>query len=211
MTLRERRYSGLLNRALRRLAVRGKYPKFSSVFSLLAKLVGKSQDGTILEPAKFYNGQNFPLKDFNTNLDDVKHEFVTLYDENIYRANYLIQNQVVLEEDAAEIRSQLKKLRAITQRELIISGSNFLDAVVMDFTDLDIIDALETTANVDLMSGVVTLGTKSDNRRVPLKPIPRFPTFVETHEQDFEILAGSDFRALFTNTNTVWQVKTKSG
>lgn len=209
-SIRDRRTASLLNRAFRKLAKSGKFPKFSAVFKLLSKLVGKDKNGSMLEPARFERGSPFPLEEFNKNLEDIAQEFQILYDESLIRSSRIIEEQVIVEEQVAEIRRQLLNTRAATQRELLLAASNFLDAIVINFTNRALIDFDETTAAVDTETGVVTLPLKAGAKRIIPPAVPSAPLEVDASGQDFQVLSGSSFAALFSDTLANWQVTTQS-
>lgn len=207
--LRDRRNAHLLNRALARLAKRGKYPQFSAVFNMLAALLGRSDQGSMLDPALFVKGAPFPLAEFNKNLADIAQEFQILFDEAVYRASKIVESQVIIEEFVSEIRRQLRQIRQNTQRELLLAGSNFLDAIVIQFVNRDHIDLDNTTAEVDTSAGIVTLPRRAGARRVIPITIPSSPIELESKDNDAVLIQGSDFKSVFTDSLANWQVKSQ--
>lgn len=208
-SLRERRNANLLNRAFRRLAKRGKHPKFSAVFDMLARLAGRSDEGSMLEPAKFATGAPFPLDDFNKNLEDIAQEFQILYDEAVFRASRTIESQVAIEEFVSELRRQLLQIRENTQRELLLAASNFLDAIVIQFVNRNNIDETNTTADVDTEAGLVTLPRRAGARRVVPPVMPEGPSDIESQDNDLIVIKGSEFRSVFTDALANWQARSQ--
>jgi len=208
--LRDRRNASLLNRAMRRLARRGKYPRFSAVFDMLAALAGRSAEGSTLDPVRFVRGEHFPLDDFNKNLEDIAQEFQILFDESVFRASKIVESQVIVEEFVGEIRRQLRKIRENTQRELLLAASNFLDAIVIKFVNRDLIDQDITTVDIDTNSGLVTLPKRAGARRVIPPVIPASPLELESPDDDVRVILGSEFSSIFTDALANWQVLTMS-
>lgn len=208
-SIRDSRLARNLNRAFRRLAKIGRHPAFSNVLDYVRKLIGRDKTGSSLEPAKFINGASFPLKEFNKNLEDIYYELELLFDEATYRSSRIVESNVILEENVAELRRQLLKIKESNERELLLAGSNFLDAVVIKFADRTYIDD-DTTADVNTKSGIVTLPIRAGARRVIPKIAPQSPTEVATPDNDARVLPGSSFPSLFSDTLVGWQVHTMS-
>lgn len=205
--IRDSRNARNLNRAFRKLAKIGKHPSFAAVLNQLRGLLGRDKTGSVIEPAKFVNGESFPLTDFNKNLEDIKHELDLLFDEATYRSSRVLESNIILEEQVAELKRQILKIREANERELLIASSNFLDALVIRFADREYVSD-DTTANVDTTAGIVTLPQRAGARRVvPSKP-PTSPLELETQDDDAQVLPGSSFKSLFSDVLVGWQVRT---
>lgn len=206
--IRDSRNARLLNRAFAKLAKIGKHPSFAGVLSMLKKILGRDKAGSMVDPARFIDGASFPLDEFNKNLEDIGFELELLFDEHTHRAARVVEQQTILEEQTAEIRRQLLKVRENVERELLLAGSNFLDAIVIRFVDRTKIDSDQTTAEVDTASGIVTLPTAAGSHRVIPPVRPTTPIELESQDDDLVVLPGSSFASLFSDTLVGWHVKT---
>ena len=207
-TLREINYARLLNRGFRSLAKRGIRPNFQKVVETLRSLLNRDKQGAILDPVPMKHRQSFPVQGFNKNLDQARFDFEGLYEGSLFLASQELERSVIVHENVQEIRRQLAKASESIERELLVLGSNFLDARVIRFADSQFIDLTETTAAVNLEDSIVTLATRGGVSRVIPPQLPSFPSELETLNDDAVVLPGSDFASIFTDTLKGWQVKT---
>lgn len=206
--LRNSRFARLLNKAFVKLAKVGIVPSYQRVLDALKGILRREKSGALLEPASIKDGQQFPLAEFNKNLDEVKFDLDLLYDEGLFLGSTIVENDVIREERVGELRHQLRKTRESLEKELLLSGSNFLDAIVIRFIDRDKINLEGTTASVDINSGNVTLPTRAGSKRVVPASRIAGPSEVETEGMDGRVLPGSVFNNIFSDNLNSWHIKT---
>lgn len=207
-TLREALYARHLNRAFRRLVVKGIRPTYQKAISTLRGILGRDKEGATLDPVKIEDQETFPIDGFNENLRDIEFDFEGLFESCTFLAQKHLETSIVIHESTQDITRQAAKIAERAERELLVFGSNFLDAVVIRFVDLEFIDQANTTAELNLDDGYATLSSIGGADRVVPDTIPDGPTQVESLNDDAAILAGSDFGAIFTDTLAAWQIKT---
>lgn len=207
--LRDSRFARLMNTAAIRLAKLGILFDYKKQIATLRRLVGRDKGGATLDPVHIKGGHAFPLDGFNKNMNEVAFDLNLLFDEATYLTTRTVESSVAIEEQVREFNNKLRALNTDIERDLIIAGSNFQDAIIMDFKDLAYIDS-SSTVNINTETGTVTLPKRSGSRRVAPRNRVGSPDDIRTMNDDAAVLPGSNFWRLFSDSLGGWQVATSS-